>query len=120
MQSVRYGGRVAILGFPGRWEGLPTFNPLDQAWLWAKRLSVFGSGFDTRGDCQVWERRFTTRRNLETILNLLQDGTLKLAPLITHRVAAEKMQSIYELAASRSKDLITAVFHWEETDLGLA
>jgi threonine dehydrogenase-like Zn-dependent dehydrogenase len=91
---------------------LPSFNPLDPAWLWAKRLSILGSGFDMHNDCQMWERRFTTRRNLRYILDLFGDGTLKLAPLITHRVAAEDMQSIYDLAASHSKDLITAVFQW--------
>jgi threonine dehydrogenase-like Zn-dependent dehydrogenase len=118
MQSVRYGGRVAILGFPGRWEGLPSFNPLDPAWLWQKRLSIFGSGFDTHNDCQMWDRRFTTRRNLGYILDLLNDGVLKLAPVITHRVAAEDMRSIYELAASHSKDLITAVFKWGDSNRG--
>src|ERR1017187_1906189 len=118
MKCARYGARVAILGFPGRWEGLPSFNPLDPAWLWAKRLSILGSGFDTHNDCQMWERRFTTRRNLRYILDLFGDGTLKLAPLITHRVAAEDMQSIYDLAASHSKELITAVFQWSGGNCG--
>jgi threonine dehydrogenase-like Zn-dependent dehydrogenase len=114
MSCVRFAGRVAILGFPGRWEGAPPFNPLDPAWFWAKRLSILGSGFDTHRDCELWERRFTTRRNLEYIIDLLANGALALEPIITHRVPVAQMQQIYDLAASHSKDLITAVFDWKE------
>ena len=114
MRCVRYNGRVAILGFPGRWEGPPPFNPLDPAWIWAKHLSVLGSGFDHHHDCEPWERRFTTRRNLKCILDLMEDGTLSLSPVITHRVPAASVKDIYELAAARSKELITAVFDWRD------
>jgi len=112
VEIVRFGGRVCVLGFPGRYEPLPDFNPLDPRWLWRKRLTIYGAGFDLHRDCDPWDRRFTTRRNLAYLLDLMGNGALPVEPLITHRLPARRMQEAYELAASRVKTFVTAVFDW--------
>jgi threonine dehydrogenase-like Zn-dependent dehydrogenase len=113
MDIVRRFGRVCLLGFPGRNEKLLDFNPLHPQWVYAKQLSIFGSGSGPQTDCPLEEVRFNTRRNLQYILALMNAGKLALQPLITHRLPAERMREAYELATSHAKELVTAVFDWQ-------
>ena len=109
---VRRTGRVSILGFPGRAQPQPNFNPLDPSWFYAKQLSLLGAGFAPITDCPPDELRFNMRRNLEYILDLMASETLRLDSLITHRLPAPRMKEAYELASQHSKELVGAVFQW--------
>jgi threonine dehydrogenase-like Zn-dependent dehydrogenase len=112
VDMVRYGGRLSILGFPGRGEPAPDFNPLDPKWFYGKQLTLIGAGFSPRVDCRPSEIRFNLRRNLEYLFSLMATGTVCLEPLITHRIPAENMVDAYELAKHHSKSLVAAVFDW--------
>jgi len=112
VEMVRYGGRLSILGFPGRGEPAPDFNPLDPKWFYGKQLTLIGAGFSPRVDCRPSEIRFNLRRNLEYLFSLMATGAICLEPLITHRIPAEDMRDAYELAKHHSKSLVAAVFDW--------
>ena len=115
VEMVRHGGRLSILGFPGRGEPPPNFNPLDPKWFYGKQLTLIGAGFSPRVDCQPSEIRFNLRRNLEYLFSLMASGAISLEPLITHRIPAEHMQDAYEMAKQHSKNLVAAVFDWRNT-----
>jgi len=112
LELARRGGRIAILGFPGRGQQHPDFNPLDAAWLYAKQLTIMGSGFIPRAECPPEEIRFNLRRNLVAIFDWMAAGALDLAPLISHRIPYERMRDAYELARMHDKSLTAAVFDW--------
>jgi threonine dehydrogenase-like Zn-dependent dehydrogenase len=112
MDLARFGGRVSILGFPGRAQPAPAFNPLDARWLYAKQLTVLGAGFSPRVECASGDIRFNLRRNLEFLFGLMEDGRLVLDSLVTHRFPPARLGEAYELARQHSKDLIAAVFSW--------
>jgi len=112
METARVGGRVSVLGFPGRNQPAPGFNPLDARWLYAKQLAILGAGYSPRVDCAPADLRFNLRRNLEFILDLMARGDLDLRPAISHRLPAERMREAYDLAAAHSKQLTAAVFEW--------
>ncbi len=112
LDMARHGGRISVLGFPGRGEAAPDFNPLDAKWFYGKQLTLIGAGFSPRTECPPGEIRFNLRRNLEYIFALMAAGSLCLDPIITHRIPAERMQEAYELAKQHSKSLIAAVFDW--------
>lgn len=114
MELARYCGRVTVLGFPGRAQEPPPFNPLDARWLYAKQLSINGSGFLPKVDCSPSEIRFNLRRNLQYVLDLMAQGSVDLAPAISHRFPYQRMREAYELAAQRAKDFSAAVFDWRE------
>ena len=116
VEVARVGGRISILGFPGRAQALPDFNVLDPAWFYRKSLTLYAAGSSPRLECEASVVRFNLRRNLEFILNLMSNGHLVLDPLITHCYPAARMREAYELAVSHSKDLIAAVFEWEEQE----
>jgi threonine dehydrogenase-like Zn-dependent dehydrogenase len=115
LEIVRLGGRICLLGFPGRDQRPPEFNPLDPQWVYAKQLAIFGSGYAPQTDCSPADLRFNTRRNLQYILDLMASGILALGPIISHRLPAARMHEAYELAANHSKELVSAIFKWDGT-----
>jgi threonine dehydrogenase-like Zn-dependent dehydrogenase len=112
VEMARRGGRVSVLGFPGRGEPAPDFNPLDPKWFYGKQLTLIGAGASPRTECPAADIRFNLRRNLEYIFALMAAGSLRLESIITHRLPAVRMQEAYELARQHSKSLIAAVFDW--------
>ncbi|HWQ53059.1 MAG TPA: zinc-binding dehydrogenase [Bryobacteraceae bacterium] len=112
LEIAAYGGRVSLLGFPGRAQPLPDFNPLDPRWIYGKQLSLLGAGFCPKTECPPADIRFNLRRNLEFVLDRMASGALGLDALITHRLPAARMREAYQLAAAHSKELIAAVFDW--------
>jgi threonine dehydrogenase-like Zn-dependent dehydrogenase len=114
MNIARSGSRVCVLGFPGRAQPLPNFNPLDPAWLYAKGLTILGSGWTPRVECPPADIRFNLRRNLDYILDLMATGALPLETLISHRLPAHRMVEAYELAKAHSKELLAAIFDWRQ------
>jgi threonine dehydrogenase-like Zn-dependent dehydrogenase len=114
VKLARTTGRVGILGFPGRAQPAPGFNPLDPSWFYGKQLSLVAAGHSPRLECLPSELRFNLRRNLACVLNLMASGELALDALISHRFPAERMREAYELARQHSKDLVAAVFDWRQ------
>lgn len=112
VEIVRHGGRISVLGFPGRGQPRPEFNPLDPQWFYRKQLTLIGAGFSPRAECEPHEIRFNLRRNLEFILDCLARGAVALEPAISHRLPAHRMKEAYELAREHSKALTAAVFDW--------
>ena len=105
LELARLGTRIAVLGFPGRSEGPPPFNPLASAHFYSKQLSVLAAG-----TTKTPER---LHDNLRTILRLTAEGRLPIDRLITHRVPWSDLGGIYELGALRTKSLVAAVLNWQ-------
>ena len=112
MQMARYRGRVSVLGFPGRAQPAPDFNPLDMRWLYGKQLTIAGTGHIPTIDCAMSDIRFNLRRDLKFVLDRMACGALDLSSVISHRFPYIRMQEAYELARLHSKQLSAAVFHW--------
>jgi threonine dehydrogenase-like Zn-dependent dehydrogenase len=112
VEMVRHAGRISVLGFPGRAQPAPDFNPVDMRWLYGKQLTIKGVGHIARVDCDASEIRFNLRRDIKYVLDLMASGALNLAPVISHRIPHNNMKEAYELARQHSKELSAAVFHW--------
>jgi len=112
VEIARRRGRIAILGFPGRAQPQPAFNPLDPKWLYGKQLELLGAGAAPFLECLPEEIRFNVRRNLQYVLSLMATGVLSFKPLISHRLPWHRMQEAYDLARQHAKALTAAVFDW--------
>jgi threonine dehydrogenase-like Zn-dependent dehydrogenase len=115
LDTVREFGRIAVLGFPGRGEKLPDFNPLASEPFYTKQPTVISSGLaagpGTWGDGDSSQH---CRKNMRFLLGLMQSGRLPLGKLITHEVPWFELESIYRLAADGDKGLVAAVLRWQE------
>jgi threonine dehydrogenase-like Zn-dependent dehydrogenase len=115
LESVRAGGRVSILAFPGRDNDDLAFNPLASKWLYAKSLTI-------KGCCATpaaypypmpdGTQRFSIARGCQYILHLMEDETIRPADLITHRFRFDRANEVYEMLYHRDTLLIGAVFDW--------
>ena len=112
LNLVRTCGRVAILGFPGRGEPAPDFNPLAPEWIYRKQLALFGDGLAPTSPAPAHEVRFNLNRSIGLLFDLLRQKRLDFGPIISHRFPAHKMIDAYRLAAERDKRLNAAVFDW--------
>jgi threonine dehydrogenase-like Zn-dependent dehydrogenase len=115
LEIAREGGRVSLLGFPGRGQPPPDFNPLDPRWIYRKQLALFGAGMAPDVECPPSAIRFTLRRNLEYILDLMSRGAFHPECVISHAFPANRMVEAYDLARDHAKHLVAAVFDWRTT-----
>ena len=115
LEAAAQGGRIALLGFPGRAQEAPDFNPLDAKWVYGKQLTIAGAGFTPRTECGPQEVRFNLRRSLEDILARLADGRMDFSLLISHRIPSDRMRDAYEMALGHDKSLTAAIFNWNGT-----
>ena len=88
VEMARHGGRISVLGFPGRGEPAPDFNPFDPKWFYGKQLTLIGAGHSPRTECPPAEIRFNLRRNLEYIFRV--DGRGIVAAGARHHAPAPR------------------------------
>jgi threonine dehydrogenase-like Zn-dependent dehydrogenase len=112
VEMARHGGRISLLGFPGRAQPAPDFNPLDMRWLYGKQLTIRGAGHIPLTDCAPSDIRFNLRRDLKFVLDRMASGSFDLSTIISHRFTYPRMREAYELARLHPKQLSAAVFHW--------
>jgi threonine dehydrogenase-like Zn-dependent dehydrogenase len=103
MEMARLCGRVSILGFPGRGQPAPAFNPMAPEWIYRKQLALVGAGLSQPPEL---------RRNLAYLLELMSQGRLDVGRAISHRFPAARMVEAYDLARQHDKQFTAAVFDW--------
>jgi predicted dehydrogenase len=107
-QMCRKRGRIVLVGVVGL--------ELSRADFFEKELTFqvscsYGPGrYDPRyeeggQDYPVGFVRWTEQRNFEAVLDMMADGRLDVAPLITHRFRLEEAEKAYELLASGEPSL---------------
>lgn len=114
LQIVRKRGRVAVVGFPGRNQPLPDFNPLDPYLYFAKGVTMVPTLPHVIGPYEPEVCRFPKVADLEFLLQLMADGRIDLESLITHSLPYEGIVEAYNHAATRDKSMIGTVFVWRE------
>ncbi len=112
MDVVRFNGRVAILGLPGRGESSLDFNPLDMEWFYAKSLTLIAASMPVTSFYPVDGDRFDLVRSAPTLLKLMAQGVVEPKRLITDRLACERIQEAYEMAYRREKSMMGVLFKW--------
>jgi threonine dehydrogenase-like Zn-dependent dehydrogenase len=110
LELPRYGGRIAVLGFPGRGHGLPPFNPLTPRQTYVKQLRIFHCGLATLSKGEKTQR--DVKHNMPTLLRMVEKGRLPLEKLLTHRAPWSELERVYSLALRHDKGLIGAVLEW--------
>lgn len=105
-----YGGRIVVLGFPGRGEDPPPFNPLATHYTYVKQLRIYHCGLTKRAAAERCQG--DVKDNLKALLDMMRGGVLRLETLVTHRVPWTDLERIYKIALRGDKGLVTAVLDW--------
>ena len=107
-----HGSRIVVVGFPGRSEGTPAFNPLMSEHFYDKDLSVHALGPEPGFRVTHTPTPASVRQDMEQILSWVGDGSLPLGALITDTVHWRELSAVYDRAAVGDKSLIGAVLDW--------
>lgn len=118
---ARPGGKVCVLGFPGRRDPIPPFNPLEPTLFYRKQLSYVACGYTPDVAIDPRDLRFTIRRNCAYLLDLVLAGDLPAERLISAVEPWHRIEAVYERIAAREEGFLTAVLRWvgeeEESDV---
>lgn len=112
LKLVRNGGKIVVVGFPGRGQEPPDFNPLASEYFYYKQLDIIASGSTPDQDLSAAELRFTIKRNMGYLLDLIMTGRLNPDEIVTDTVSAEEIETVYKRFVNREPGLVTAALRW--------
>jgi threonine dehydrogenase-like Zn-dependent dehydrogenase len=112
LRAARRGGTIAVLGFPGRGQPAPDFNPLDSQYFYDKQLSVLAAGSVVESDLPADVVQFTLHRNMAYLFDLIAAGRIPAAEFCRHIRPAAELASVYEELAARPAGVPTIVLRW--------
>lgn len=113
LQLARREGTICVLGFPGRGEPAPDFNPLDSQFFYDQQLKLIACGMSPEGDPPLHEVRFTVKRNCAFLRECMEDGRLPADRLIGGESAWQDLAGVYDQLSSRSRGSLTRVLKWD-------
>jgi predicted dehydrogenase/threonine dehydrogenase-like Zn-dependent dehydrogenase len=107
-QMCRKRGRIILVGVTGL--------ELSRADFYEKELTFqvscsygpgrYDKGYETKGhDYPFGLVRWTEQRNFEAVLQMMQEGRLKISPLISHRFPFEDAEEAYKLISNKESSL---------------
>lgn len=107
-------GVIAMLGFPGRGEGVPGENPLSSEHVYMKQLRIEAVGWSPEQDDSRFFLRFNERANLDWIARMIAEGQIDPSLLISGRYAGTDIAAAYTDLAARTNNAITFMLDWAE------
>ncbi len=116
LKVVRQGGVICVVGFPGRLSGRPPFNPLQAELFYQKQLTIRAVGFAAASDVPPSEIRFTTKRNMNYLIDRIASGSLPAAELISGEYDAFSLQKAYEDLLAHRGNPVTYILRWPGAD----
>lgn len=113
MQLARYRGHLVHLGFPGRTQPQPHFNPLDSKYFYDKQLTIQSCGYVTEIDVPPHDVRFNLKRNMTYLYSLIKNGNINPSRLISFNTKWDNLEGAYKKLLERDKPAFTAVLEWK-------
>lgn len=112
--AARKLGTVAMLGFPGRGQEPPDFNPLDPRYVYSKQLRIEAVGespehLDSRGFL-----RFSERENLDFIIDGIRHGRIDTTNIAGAKVNYRDIETEYLRLSRRESSTATTLIDWRE------
>jgi threonine dehydrogenase-like Zn-dependent dehydrogenase len=113
LRSAAPHATIAVLGFPGRGEPLPTVNPLDSQHFYVKQLRVEAVGLSPERPDSRGFLRFNERDNLAFIASRISAGVLDPTPIISGSYSGRDIQRAYDDLVSRRESPVTYLLDWQ-------
>lgn len=114
LQLANKGGIIVNLGFPGRNQKLPEFNPLDPQFVYTKNLTIKALCPITETDIPAHEIRHNMKRNLEYILDLIAEKRIHPQNIISGETGYQNLESAYRKYLKKDASLFTTLLNWEK------
>jgi len=112
----KFNGVVSVIGFPGRNEPLPEFNPLNSEYFYDKQLTVSAAGFAPGSVGVGAEQPEQLKQEILTILDWMNSDRLDPKILVASVEPADKLFQIYEAMNTCRDKAGTIVLDWSAVD----
>lgn len=113
LELVRKGGTIVNVGFPGRGQELPNFNPLDPSYIYFKNIQIKSLGYINETDTSVLDFRFNMKRNLHYLLDKIKDGSINANCLLSEEINYTQLQMQYDKYTSHQHQLFSTLINWK-------
>jgi threonine dehydrogenase-like Zn-dependent dehydrogenase len=113
LKLTRKKGTLAIIGFPGRGEPLPDFNPLDPQYVYDKHLRILSAAWASHLAAPADEIRFNRRRNCAYLLQMIAQGRLPARTLISREHDWRELPEVYQSLERRQGGDLTRLLRWK-------
>lgn len=112
LETAGHLGTIAVLGFPGRGEPLPAFNPLASEHFYSKQLRIEAVGMSPEKRDPRGFLRFTEQDNLAFLLSLLADARVEVSPFTAWEAPATDLAQTYAALEARAEGQLTSLLTW--------
>jgi len=112
LQLARKGGSIVCLGFPGRAEEAPNFNPLDSQFFYDKQLTIKHCGYFPDVKVDPIDIRFTVKRNIKYLSSLIFQNRLDPLEILQKEFSWKKLDDAYTLLSARKEGSHTVLIDW--------
>ena len=113
LKMINKGGTIVNLGFPGRGEDSPQFNPLDPQYVYLKNLTIKALCCITESDIPHYDIRFNIKRNLLYIIDLINSKIIKPQEIITEQISFKMLGEQYDNYCKKESYMLTTVIEWQ-------
>ena len=113
LHCVNKGGTIVNLGFPGRDQPLPKFNPLDPRFLYMKNVTIKYLTALNRSGFTPHEQRFNMERNLLYILDLMENNVIDAGEVISVEIPYIDLEKQYLLYELKKENLFSTLLNWQ-------
>lgn len=115
LQVARRGGTIVAIGFPGRGQAAPDFNPLASQYFYDKQLTFKACGYTPNLDVAPIDAQFTLKRNCWFVMQAILDGRLPAADLIEDIRPATDLAQIYADMIDQRSSGRTILLDWRKS-----
>lgn len=105
-------GTIAVLGFPGRDQPAPQFNPLDSQYFYDKQLEIVAVGQLPEAGDSASAGMGGLQQNMHHLMQLMAEKTLPAEMFTRHVRPWSELVTSYEDLASRRTDALTFLLKW--------
>ncbi|MES2284291.1 MAG: hypothetical protein V4547_01300 [Bacteroidota bacterium] len=112
LNIVNKGGTIVNLGFPGRGQSPPHFNPLDPKFLYMKNVTIKYLSELNQTGAEIYEQRFNIERNLKYILDLMESNAINSSEIISSEISYLDLEKQYLLYESKKQNLFSTILKW--------
>ena len=109
---ARTGGTIVLIGFPGRAEGSPDFNPLSSEFFYDKQLTIKACGKTFAGSIPREFVRFSLKDNCSYLSSVVRSGRLPASSLIHSVIGPSDLVNGYEKLLYKRSDAKTLIIDW--------
>jgi threonine dehydrogenase-like Zn-dependent dehydrogenase len=114
LRLARRGGTIAVLGFPGRAQGAPDFNPLDSQFFYDRQLTLVACGLSPDRSVPPWDIRFTLSRNCAFLLDLIRQKRIPAGRLVSDTLNWADLEQAYQRVEAGTSGPGTFVLEWKK------